>query len=165
MNTQATLHFFCGKMAAGKSTLAKELATKNHALLLSEDILLSQLYTNEIKNISDYIKYSTRLREALAKHIQSVLEQGLSVVLDFSANTKQQRNWFRSIYENSHALHILHYIELNDDICKRQLKKRNQGKEAGAAFTSEEEFDEITKYFQPPSDDENFRIVKYNRAN
>ncbi|NQY94782.1 MAG: ATP-binding protein, partial [Campylobacteraceae bacterium] len=37
MNKTTTLHFFSGKMAAGKSTLAKQLAKENNAILLIED--------------------------------------------------------------------------------------------------------------------------------
>ena len=54
MNNKSTLHFFCGKMAAGKSTLAKTLAEKHNAILLVEDEWLSELYPEEITNIPDY---------------------------------------------------------------------------------------------------------------
>ncbi|NEQ39215.1 MAG: ATP-binding protein [Okeania sp. SIO3I5] len=60
MDKDITLHFFCGKMAAGKSTLAKHLSEKHNALLLEEDNWLSQLYPGEITDISGYIKYSGR---------------------------------------------------------------------------------------------------------
>ena len=33
-----TLHFMCGKMAAGKSTLAKKLAEQHGAILICEDL-------------------------------------------------------------------------------------------------------------------------------
>jgi pantothenate kinase len=36
MNTVAKLIFFCGKMAAGKSTLARDLASRRNAVLLVE---------------------------------------------------------------------------------------------------------------------------------
>ncbi|MCF5552843.1 AAA family ATPase, partial [Pseudomonas syringae] len=38
------LHLLCGKIASGKSTLAKSIATKHSAILLSEDQWLSRLY-------------------------------------------------------------------------------------------------------------------------
>jgi predicted kinase len=34
MSTSAKLMFLCGKMASGKSTLAKDLAQREHAILL-----------------------------------------------------------------------------------------------------------------------------------
>jgi predicted kinase len=35
MNTSAKLIFLCGKMAAGKSTLARDLAKRENAILLA----------------------------------------------------------------------------------------------------------------------------------
>ena len=160
---KASLHFFCGKMAAGKSTLAAALAKDTNAVLLVEDDWLSQLYPEEISDIQDYIRYSARLKDILSGHVVSLLSQGVSVVLDFPANTKDQRNWFRSIYEQANAAHTLHFIDVSDALCKRQLKERSKDKPEGSAFTSDAEFDAITKYFQAPSEDEGFNIVRYQR--
>ena len=93
----------------------------------------------------------------------SLLSHGMSVVLDFPANTKDQRNWFRAIYEQANVSHTLHYVDVSNDICKRQLKERSKDKPEGSAFTSDAEFDAITKYFQAPSIDEGFNIIRYQR--
>ena len=162
---EITLHFFCGKMASGKSTLAKEITKKHNAILLSEDNWLRHLYPEEIKDISGYIKYSARLKGILTEHIQSLLSNGVSVVLDFPGNTIEQRNWFRSIFEKVSASHILHFVNVSNDICKKQLKERSKNKLEGAAFTSETDFDAITRYFQAPTQEEEFNIVRYNREN
>ena len=39
-----TLHMICGKIAAGKSTLARRLADQPNTILISEDVWLSTLY-------------------------------------------------------------------------------------------------------------------------
>ena len=52
---------------------------------------------------------------------------------------------------------------MSNDICKRQLKERSKDKPGGSAFTSDAEFDAITKYFQAPSEDEGFNIIRYQR--
>ena len=57
MNTKPTLHFFCGKMASGKSTLARSLAEEYNAVLIAEDVWLSQLFPEEINLFDDYLKY------------------------------------------------------------------------------------------------------------
>ena len=163
MVTETTLHFFCGKMAAGKSTIAKKLAKKYNAILLIEDDWLSQLYPEEITDIPEYIKYGARLQNILSGHIVSLLSQGVTVVLDFPANTKDQRNWFRAIYEQANASHTLHFVDVSDDICKQQLKERNKDRPDGSAFTSGAVFDAITKYFQAPLENEGFNIIRYKR--
>ncbi|MEL6463096.1 MAG: ATP-binding protein [Cyanobacteria bacterium J06621_15] len=163
MNQKPTLHFFCGKMASGKSTLAKSLSEENNAILISEDVWLSQLYSEEINDFGDYIKYSRRLKSILTPHIQEILSQGTSIVLDFPGNTPSQRNWFRSIFELIEVNHILHYIIASDNLCKQQLKIRSQDKLEDSAFTTEDEFAAITKFFQPPTPEEKFNIKTYQK--
>src|SRR4051794_22202930 len=83
MSTSAKLMFFCGKMAAGKSTLARELAAREKAVLLAEDELLNCLFPGEITDIPGYVNRSSRLRDALGPLICALLFKGISVVLDF----------------------------------------------------------------------------------
>lgn len=161
MDNKTTLHFLCGKMASGKSTLAKILAEKHNAILIVEDEWLSELYPDEITNIPEYLQYSSRLQNLLSNHIKSLLSSGVSVVLDFPANTENQRNWFRSIFEQSNTLHVLHFVDKNDVKCKQQLKMRSKNMPEGSAFTTEAEFDAINKYFQAPLEAEGFNIIRY----
>jgi len=91
----SALYFMCGKMGAGKSTLAKELAITHVAVLLSEDELLRHLYPQEVVDLASYVSLSGRIKRALTEHICALLRQGKSVVLDFPANTVGQRAWFR----------------------------------------------------------------------
>ena len=90
----ATLYFLCGKMAAGKSTLARD----RDAVLLVQD------------------------------------------------------EW------------LLHYIDISDEVCKRQLRRRSEGLPAGTVWTTDAEFDAVTAYFESPAPDERFNIVRHERS-
>jgi len=164
MRGKAKLLFLCGKMGAGKSTLSRELAERENALLLVQDEFLERLFPGEIVDIPGFVKYSSRVRDALGSHICSLLSRGVSVVLDFPGNTRNQRAWFRQLFEASEAEHELHFIDASDDLCKRQLKERSKGLPAGTAWTTDAEFDAITAYFEPPSIDEDFNIIRHKRA-
>ena len=164
MNEETTLHFFCGKMAAGKSTLAKKLAEKNNAILLVEDEWLSQLFPGEIATISDYIKYAPRLQKLIFSHVLSLLSRSVSVVMDFPANTVDQRLWFRGLCETSNIVHTLHYLDVSNEVCKQQLRERSRGEPEGSAFTTDAEFEAITKYFQSPAKNEGFNILKHEHT-
>jgi predicted kinase len=87
-----TLYLLCGKIAAGKSTLARRLASRPVTLLVSEDHWTSNLFADDLRTIDDYGRYSARLRAAMGPHIVAILRQGLSIVLDFPANTVGNRN-------------------------------------------------------------------------
>jgi hypothetical protein len=57
----------------------------------------------------------------------------------------------------------LHFIDTPDDLCKRQLKQRSAHLPAGSAWTTDEEFDAITAYFQAPAEDEKFNVIRHER--
>jgi hypothetical protein len=133
------LFFICGKMAAGKSTLSKELAAREDAVHLAQDGLLGALYPGEFIDLAAFVKYSTRLQSVLTPHIVALLTKGVS--------------------------HELHFIVASDELCKRQLKQRSQelGLPPGAKWTTEADFEEVTAYFDPPVVDEGFNVIRHER--
>ena len=164
MGGQAKLIFFCGKMAAGKSTLSKALAAREQAVLLVQDEWLTHLFPGEILDVPDYLRCSARLNAALTPLIVSLLAKGVPVVLDFPGNTRKQRAWFRQLVEAAGVEHELHFIDAPDEVCKRQLRERSAGLPAGTPWTTEAEFDAITTYFQPPAAGEGFNVIRHERA-
>ena len=158
----ATLHFICGKAASGKTTLARNLAAQQGAALFVEDEWLTRLEA-QIATLADFVHHARRLRAALAPHAIQLLRIGTSVVFDFAGNTPNDRAWVRSIFESANADHVLHYIVASDESCKARLRLRNETKPEGLyfGFVSEDRFDEVTRYFTPPSDQENFHVIYY----
>lgn len=143
--------------------MSKKLASDRNAILISEDIWLLKLYPEEISTFDDYLTYSSRLKPVVSQHVQNILAWGISVVLDFPGNVPSQRQWFRSIFEAAKVNHVLHYIVAPDSLCKEQLQKRNAEKPEGSTVMSKTEFDYTNAYFQPPTADEGFNIIRYDR--
>jgi len=159
----AKLIFFCGKMAAGKSTLARQLAARERAVILNQDELLDRLFPGEVIDVPSYLKCSSRLNSAIGPHVSALLTLGTSVVLDFPGNTRSQRAWFRGLFEQAAAEHELHFIDAPDALCKRQLKERSKNLPPGTPWTSEAEFDLIMGHFRAPADDEQFNVIRHHR--
>ena len=153
-----TLYLLCGKIAAGKTTLARRLAARPGRLLISEDHWTSHLFADDLRTIDDYTRYSARLRAAIGPHIVDILRQGLSIVLDFPANTVRVRSWMRSLIDRSGAAHELHLLDVPDVICKQRLRERNAGGEHPFHVT-EAEYDLFTSYFAPPAPGEGFNVI------
>lgn len=164
MSTSGKLIFLCGKMAAGKSTLAKELAQRENAVLLVQDEFLEHLFPGEITDIPGFIRYSSRLKNAIGPHVCALLSKGISVVLDFPGNTKTQRLWFRELFERANAQHELHFIDASDTLCRSQLKERSKELPTGTHWTTDAEFEAVTAYFQPPSEEERFNVIRHERG-
>ena len=152
------LHLMCGKIASGKSTLAKSLAFEQAAVLLSEDQWLSRLYPGEIKSVADYVRFAHRIRGVLGPLVINMLESGVCVVLDFPANTTADRGWLRNLAEAARVPHCVHYLEVDEDICRARLHVRNESGEHDFAAT-DAEFDLITRYFRAPGKEEGLDIV------
>ena len=160
--SKGLLTFFCGKMGAGKSTKAFAMALQSNAILLSEDEWLASLYPNQISSLEDYIQYSSRLKPQIKKLVQSILSSGADVVMDFPANTLSQRDWFKSIFSEINAEHRLLFIDLPDGICLRQIEKRRLECPERASTDTAEMFEQVTKYFVAPKDEEGFEVVRIN---
>jgi predicted kinase len=153
-----TLIFFCGKMGAGKSTKAQALARADHTVLISEDEWLSQLYPTEIQTFEDYLHYAFRLKALLKPHIQSLLNTGISVVLDFPGNTQKQRAWFKVLIEDIGTPHRLIYLKATDAWCLERLSERRTKHPERSAFDNEATFKHVTALFEAPTPEEGFHI-------
>ena len=81
-----------------------------------------------------------------------------SVVLDFQANTKAGRSWFRSVIEQAKAAHVLHFVNTSDETCLARIAKRNVERPEGSHHLTEEDFAYISSFFQAPEDAEGFNI-------
>lgn len=152
----------CGKIGAGKSTLAARLTKDTGALYLSEDDWLSSLFADQMTNAADYARCAAKLRQVMGPHVSSLLNAGQSVVLDFPANTFENRKWMQTILTRTSADHQLHVLHTPDEICLARLHARNAaGKHPFAA--TEAQFHQFSKHYAPPTQDEGFTLVHHDR--
>lgn len=158
-----TLHLICGKIAAGKSTLAAQLANAAQTIVIAEDDWLTTLFPDEISSLSDYARCSTNLRDIMGPHVVTLLQAGVSVVLDFPANTIANRAWMREIAQTAQVAHRLHYLDVPDDVCLARLRQRNVSGDHAYAAT-EAQFHQFTKHFVVPSEAEGFEITLHRPA-
>lgn len=155
-----TLVFFSGKMGAGKTTYSKSEAKRLNAILLSEDEWLASLYPQKILSLQDYLYYSNLLKPQMKKLVQSILLSGKDVVMDFPANTSNQRAWFNDIFSEVGSPHRLIFIDVANEVCLEQIEKRRLEQPDRAATDTAEMFEKMTAYFSPPSSEEGFNIER-----
>jgi predicted kinase len=164
MHSIPTLHFFCGKAGAGKTTIASRLAKEQRAILISEDVCMMRLFGDQLITFDDYIRLSKRLKEVIGHIALDILVSGQSVVLDFQANTKIGREWFRSVFEQAATAHVLHFVDTPDKTCLARIAKRNSERPEGSHHLTEEDFIHISSYFQAPHESEGFNIITHTSA-
>jgi predicted kinase len=122
---------------------------------------LEALFPGEITDIPSFVNRYTRLKNALTPHICVLLSRSIPVVLDFAAATRTQRAWFRELIERANVQHELHFVDASDALCKRQLHNRSVGLADGTPWTTDADFEAINAYFEPPSEDEKFNVVRH----
>jgi len=159
---RGTLHFISGRLAAGKTSLARRLIADHKAVLFCEDVWLSKL-SDGISSFDDYLKWSRRCRSVMGPLITDILRAGSSVVLDFAGNRIDERAWALHLSEEAGSPHVLHFLDVDEEECLRRLLLRNQSKPNGLYFasTTEAEFRAICKYFQLPKPEEGLVIKTY----
>ena len=163
MSGVPTLHMICGKIAAGKSTLAAQLSTRPKHLLVSEDAWLSALFADEMSTGGDYLRCSGKLQKAIGPMVVDVLGAGVSVVMDYPGNTIAQRAWMRGLAKQAGALHQCHVLNPPDAVCLERLQARNASG-AHAFSATEEQFKRFAKHFVLPTPAEDLACVYYDQA-
>ena len=159
MKNIGTLTFFCGKMGSGKSTKSKSIAIEKNAVLLSEDEWLASHYPDQIKSFDDYLQYSALIKPFVKLHVQNILQTGTDVVMDFPANTVNQRKWFKELCSEIGCDYQLIYIDLSNEQCLSQIEKRRTEQPERAQFDTEAVFNQVTQYFESPAESEDLNIV------
>lgn len=159
-NACAMLHLLCGRIAAGRSTLTRRVAAQPATVLAQEDAWLAVLYPGAIHALPDYLQRTGRLKAMLGEHVVAMLRNGVSVVLDFRANTRGQRAWMRGLIAQSGAAHRLHLLDVPEAVRRARLQARNA---AGThpLQTDAAQFSLITRHFEPPDPREGFALQRY----
>lgn len=161
---KGVLCFFCGKMGAGKTTASRAMAQERNAVLLSEDEWLESLYPKQISSLADYVTYSNRIKTQIKPLVQSILAAGTDVVMDFPANTLEQRDWFRGIYSEIDAPHELIYLDVSNETCLAQIEQRRIDQPERHKTDTVEIFEQVTKYFVEPVPGEGFNMNTVGRG-
>ncbi len=147
-------------MGAGKSTKSRQVAAETNAVLISEDEWLERLFPGEISTFNDYLLFSKRLKPLLESHVEKLLKAGTNVVLDFPANTRKQRDWFRLLISKAESPYEFYYIKATDELCLKQIAQRQVEQPERAHFDTAAVFHLVSEYFESPDESEGF-VIRY----
>lgn len=125
----AKAFLLCGKIASGKSVYAEELCKRENAVLLSVDELVLSVLGSELGEKHDEI--TERVQAYLFQKSLDIICAGTNVLLDWGFWTKARRQAARAFYEERGIACEFHYIDVPDEVWRRNIEIRNRAVLAG----------------------------------
>ena len=127
----AKAFLLCGKIASGKSVYAKKLCEQENAVMLSVDELVLSILGGELGEKHDEI--TQRVQAYLFNKSLDILRAGSNVLLDWGFWTTARRSEARAFYESRGVPCEFHYIDVSDEVWRRNIEIRNRAVLAGEA--------------------------------
>ncbi len=161
MNENKTIYAVAGQMGSGKTTWARKLAKEKKALFFSTDQWIANLGV-PIGSHENYAKYYTGLRDRIFEVAKQALNLGVPVVFDFGVNLPNGRAGLLKFANTCDADLEIYHVSVPVQVCRERVRERNINRpEDIFSFTfSDEDFNIISKNYEPPADDEGIKIIE-----
>lgn len=156
-NTQQ-IHLICGSTGAGKTTYARDLATKNGGVVFSIDEWMVSLFGEDAPESLDPAWIFPRVHRCEAQMWAMALQLGklgIPSILDFGFQRYDHRQRYAGLAEHAQFTTKLHV--LNVDASERWKRIEARNRDQGDSFHMEITrgmFDYIETTWEQPSDDE-----------
>ncbi|CAH0535139.1 hypothetical protein VST7929_02800 [Vibrio stylophorae] len=103
-----------------QQAIAQQIQGESAAMQFDENTLLTTLYGYDVYDLPSYLKASVRLRKALMSTWQQLNEQGIDLLLLFSAHTREQQGWLTQLAKDTGLqvqLHVPTQLDASPERC------------------------------------------------
>lgn len=145
----------CGRIASGKSMYAERIKAQENAVLLSVDELVLSVLGDDLGEKHDEI--TKRVQAYFFEKSVEIVCAGTNVLLDWGFWTRETRNKARTFYRERAVGCEMHYVDVPDDVWRRNIEKRNRAVLAGesrAYYVGEGLLNKLESLFEAPERDE-----------
>ena len=157
-----TVHFLCGYMGFGKSTIARKLSLQYNAVILNDDEFIRRLFGRDLPEEEFRLAHKkvTKFTWELGERIVSV---GTSVIFDRGFWSKESRKYAVERAEKFCESILFHQIECDMETAKQRVLSRTGNNEEALAIT-EATFDLFAERYEPISPEENLNVIYYRNT-
>jgi len=153
------VYMICGFIGAGKTTFAKKLEKETGAIRITKDEWLIKLFGHN-PLIDRFEEYDEKICELSNDIAFQFVERGVDVIIDDGFWVKSQRKEMRERIMRSGAKAVLYYVGCPMETMKKRVVGRNKNLSKDSFDVSESVFGSYVKYWEPPSDDEDYVLVE-----
>jgi predicted kinase len=155
--TKPLLILMCGLSFAGKTTLARTLASHCGWHYLSLDVVNTERGVGLDGNAITPQEWTLTYAEAY-RQVQAALRAGRSVVYDETNFLRAQRDQLRDIAALYHAETYVLYVAASEAEARRRWQHNRITRQRGDV--RDDDFALVVDRFEPPTADE--RVIRYN---
>ena len=156
--TTPTVYMICGFIGAGKTTFARKLEKKTGAVRITKDEWLIELFGHD-PNIMGFEEYDEKISKMTTDMAFEFVKKGIDVIIDDGFWVKSQRREMRKRIKRSGAKALLYYVKCPMDEMRERTVKRSDSPPEDSFVIDEEMFDGYMKYWEPPGNDEEYRLA------
>lgn len=159
MKRNPTVYLICGFIGAGKTTFAKKLERETGAVRITKDEWSIRLIGND-PTIAGYVEWDRKICGLSRDVAFQLAESGIDVIIDEGFWEREQRDEMRSRTGAIGAKAVLYYVETPIEAIWERVAGRNDNPTKDSFTISREMLDGYLKYWQPPSEDEEYILAK-----
>ncbi|MBR4125982.1 MAG: AAA family ATPase [Alphaproteobacteria bacterium] len=157
-----TVHFLCGYMGFGKSTIARRLAIQYNAVILNNDEFMRELFGRSLPE-DEFQKAHDKVSKFTWQLGERIISIGTSVIFDrgfWSRKSRKEAVERAGIFCDSIQFH---QIECDMETAKQRVLNRT-ATNGDALDIDEETFDRLAHCYEPISPDENLNVIYYKNT-
>jgi predicted kinase len=152
------VHMICGTLGAGKTTLARRLATETKAARFSLDEWIMRLFGTEAPEPMQ-LEWWVERAQRCSRQIWAVCRQLLAcdrdVILDFGFPSRQHRAEYLALARAAGAQVKLYVVSADAQLRRQRVRVRNEQRAETFALTvTDGMFEGSESWWEPPTSDE-----------
>ncbi len=158
MKTKPIVYVICGFIGAGKTTFAKKLEEKTGAVRITKDEWSISIIGND-PTIDGYAEWDTKIIELSRNVAFQLAEKGIDVIMDEGFWEKETRDKMKRRIEAIGAQVVLYYLDTPIETMRERVVGRNNNLTKESFKISREMLDNYLKYWEPPTEDEDYVLA------
>lgn len=161
MPGKPTIHLMCGLVAAGKTTLARELARELPAVRLSRDEWMLRLYGGRHDDPA-YVERLVPCTELMWDVAMDVVTAGSHVLLDWNFWSRERRQEARERAATAGVGLQLHWLDVPVSVAAERARRRLHDRPTDAHEIDEAGVRHFASIFEAPEEGEGIALVRHH---